>query len=80
MDLAVINYLRTLPPDTVLYSVLLAVVLSPFVYRWRSRVRRILVRLSWIGLLLAWAVSYENFRATAAASQLDNFPRHQSCA
>jgi hypothetical protein len=50
MDLTVLELLRDLPRDTVLYAVLLAVVISPFVYRWRSRVRRIVVRLAWIAL------------------------------
>lgn len=50
MDFALLNYLKTLPPDTVLYSVLLAVVISPLVYRWRLTVARWLRRLAWLAL------------------------------
>lgn len=50
MDLSLLNLLRDLPPNTVIYAVVLAVVISPWVYQWRLRVRRWLVRLAWIGL------------------------------
>lgn len=40
----------TLPRDTLLYSVLLAVIIAPWIQRWRSGVRRWLIRLSWIAL------------------------------
>lgn len=53
MDFTVIDYLRTLPPDTVLYSVLLAVVISPWIYSWRARMRRIMIRMSWIAVGVA---------------------------
>lgn len=70
MDFAVIDYLRSVPADTLLYAVLLAVVLAPWIYRWRQRVRRIMIRLSWIavGVFLGW-----NLSSTAAASQLEKF-------
>lgn len=48
-----LTLLRTLPADTVLYTLLLAVIISPWVYRWRLRVRRILVRLAWIAVGIA---------------------------
>lgn len=68
MDFALLNYLKTIPPDTVLYAVVLAVIIAPWVYRWRSRVRRIMIRMSWIalGVFLGW-----NLSSTAAASQLE---------
>jgi len=53
VDLTLLNYLRSLPPDTVVYAVLLAVIIAPVVYRWRLRVRRIMIRLAWIGLGVA---------------------------
>ena len=48
MDFALLNYLKTLPPDTVLYAVVLAVLLSPLIYRWRLAVGRWLRRLAWV--------------------------------
>ena len=50
VDLTPLQVLRALPPDTLVYVLALAVILAPWVYRWRQRVRRILVRVSWIVL------------------------------
>jgi len=53
MNLDVVNYLSTIPRDTLLYAVILSVIIAPWVYQWRQRVRRWLVRLSWIALGIA---------------------------
>lgn len=50
MDSALFNYLQTLPPDTVIYAVVLAVIISPLIYRWRLTVARWLRRLAWVML------------------------------
>ena len=50
MDFALFDYLQTLPPDTVLYAVILAVLISPLVYRWRLTVARWLRRAAWVAL------------------------------
>ena len=42
--------LRDLPPNTLVYALVLAVLIAPWVYSWRNRVRRWLVRLAWIGI------------------------------
>ncbi len=49
--------LRDLPPNTLVYSLLLAVVLAPWVYRWLQRVRRVMIRLAWIALGIAIGAS-----------------------
>ena len=50
MDFALLNYLHSLPPDTVMYAVILAVLISPLVYRWRLTVARWLRRLAWVAV------------------------------
>lgn len=50
MDPFLLNLFGDLPPHTLAYAVLLAVVISPLIYRWRSRMRRITVRLAWIAV------------------------------
>lgn len=48
-----LDIIAALPRESLLYTVLLAVVIAPWVYSWRQRVRRVLVRLSWIGVGIA---------------------------
>lgn len=49
--------MQTLPRDSVLWAVILAVIFAPWVYSWRLRVRRIMIRLAWIALGIAIGVS-----------------------
>lgn len=57
VDLDVLSYLRSIPPDTAIFAVSLAVIIAPWVYRWRQRVRRILVRFAWIALGIVIGIS-----------------------
>jgi len=50
MDVSLLALLRDLPQDTVIYAIVLAVIIAPWIVRWRLRVRRIMIRLAWIGL------------------------------
>jgi len=50
VDFSLIDYLHSVPPDTALYAVVLAVIIAPWVYQWRNRVRRIMTRLAWIAV------------------------------
>jgi hypothetical protein len=58
VDLTLVSLLRDLPANTAVYAVILAVIIAPWVYRWRLRVRRIMVRLAWIGLGVAIGISF----------------------
>jgi hypothetical protein len=55
MDL--IRLLDALPPNTLVYTVLLAVIIAPWIYSWRLRVRRVMVRLAWISVGIAVGLS-----------------------
>jgi hypothetical protein len=57
MDVTVFELLGELPREHIIYVLVLAVLIAPWIYRWRLRVRRILVRLAWIGLGVAVGVS-----------------------
>ena len=50
MDFQLLDYLKTLPPDTLLSAVVIAVLIAPLVYRWRLTVARWLRRLAWVAL------------------------------
>lgn len=54
MDFAVMDAVRTLPPDSVLRTLLLAVIIAPVIWRWRLRLRRWLNRASLVaaGILI----------------------------